>query len=124
VLRASTIGPRHPVLARAIALIVGGHSHMPVVERVGTTLVRSSPDAVARPLARPRRRPRPRGLEGDRREGLIPVDPRSAPEDLDVTAVMERYGKDIDTKLNEVVGELAAPARRDDGTAGNCGHSP
>ena len=102
-----------------IALIAGGHSHTPVVERVGSTLVLQTHSRGVS-LGRADFTLDRDGWKVTESKGqLLPVDPRSAPADPDVTAVMDRYGKDLDAKLKEVVGELAAPARRDDGTAGN-----
>ena len=37
----------------------------------------------------------------------------------DVKAIIEKHGRELDARLGEVVGELAASARRADGTAGN-----
>jgi 5'-nucleotidase len=102
-----------------IALIAGGHSHTPVVERVGETLVLQT-HARGLSLARGDLVLERDGWKIKESSGrLLPVDPRSAPADPAVTAVIEKHGKDLDARLKEVVGELAAPARRDDATAGN-----
>jgi len=102
-----------------IALIAGGHSHTPVAEKVGGTLViqtHSRGLSLARgDLTLDRDGWKVRESAGRR----IPVDPLSAPADEAVQAVIGKYGKDLDAKLKEVVGELAAPAHRSDGTAGN-----
>jgi len=102
-----------------IALICGGHSHTPTVEKVGATLVLQTHTrglSLGRAdLALDRDGWKVKDAKGQ----LIPVDPRSAPADPDVAAVIEKHGKDLDARLTEVVGELKAPARRDDGTAGN-----
>jgi 5'-nucleotidase len=101
-----------------LALIAGGHSHTPVVERVGSTLVLQT-HAHGLSLARGDLTLDRDGWKVAESKGqLLPVDPRSAPADPAVTAVMEKYGRELDVRLKEVVGELAAPARRDDGTAG------
>jgi 2',3'-cyclic-nucleotide 2'-phosphodiesterase (5'-nucleotidase family) len=102
-----------------IALIAGGHSHTPVVERVGSALVLQT-HSRGLSLGRADLTLDRDGWKVTESKGqLLPVDPRSAPADPDVAAVIDKYGKDLDTMLKEVVGELAAPARRDDGTAGN-----
>jgi 2',3'-cyclic-nucleotide 2'-phosphodiesterase (5'-nucleotidase family) len=101
------------------ALICGGHSHTPTVEKVGTTLVVQTHTRGLSIARADLTLDRDGWKVTDAKGQLIPVDPRSAPADADVAAVMERYGQDLDAKLKEVVGELAAPARRDDGTAGN-----
>ncbi len=101
-----------------IALIAGGHSHTPVVERVGATLVLQT-HSHGLSLARgDLTLDRDTWKVADSKGQLLPVDPRSAPADPAVTAVMDKYGRELDTRLKEVVGELKAPARRDDGTAG------
>lgn len=104
---------------KGIALVCGGHSHTPTVEKVGETLVLQTHTrglSIGRAdLALDRDGWKVRESKGQ----LIPVDPRSAPADPAVTDVIRKYGKDLDARLKEVVGELAAPARRDDGTAGN-----
>jgi len=102
-----------------IALIAGGHSHTPVNERVNGTLVLQT-HAKSLSLARADLTLDPKGWKVvDAKGQLLPVDPRAAPADPAVAAVIDKYGKDLDARLKEVVGELLGPARRDDGTAGN-----
>jgi len=102
-----------------IALIAGGHSHTPVIERVGETLVLQT-HSHGLSLGRADLTLDRDGWKVTESKGqLLPVDPRSSPADPAVAAVIERYGRDLDKRLKEVVGELAGPARRDDGTAGN-----
>jgi 2',3'-cyclic-nucleotide 2'-phosphodiesterase/3'-nucleotidase len=101
---------------KGLALILGGHSHTPTVERVGPTLVlqthtRSLSLGRADLLL---------GRDGwkvaDVQGRLLPVDPKATPADPAVQAVIDAYGKELDARLKEVVGRLAAPARRGDGT--------
>ncbi|HEX5138761.1 MAG TPA: bifunctional UDP-sugar hydrolase/5'-nucleotidase [Planctomycetota bacterium] len=102
-----------------IALIAGGHSHTPVNDRVNGTLVLQT-HAKSLSLARADLTLDPNGWKVvDAKGRLLPVDPRAAPADPAVTDVIGKYGKDLDARLKEVVGELLGPARRDDGTAGN-----
>jgi len=102
-----------------IALILGGHSHTPIVERVdGTLIVQTHARGLS--LGRADLVLDPAGWKVQDAKGqLLPVDPRSAPADPDVKAIIEKHGRELDARLGEVVGELAASARRADGTAGN-----
>jgi 5'-nucleotidase/UDP-sugar diphosphatase len=102
-----------------IALICGGHSHTPCNEKVGETLVLQT-HSHGLSLGRADLVLDRDGWKVAESKGqLLAVDPRSAPADAAVAAVIEKYGKDLDRKLDEVVGELATPAHRDDSTAGN-----
>ena len=102
-----------------IALIAGGHSHTPVNEKVGETLVLQTHSHGLSIARADLTLDRDGWKVTDSKGQLLPVDPRSAPADAAIVQVMEKYGKDLDARLKEAVGELAAPARREDGSAGN-----
>ncbi|MHC4547558.1 MAG: bifunctional metallophosphatase/5'-nucleotidase [Planctomycetota bacterium] len=98
-----------------LALIVGGHSHTPYVQKVGETLV-SQTHARGMSLGRVDLDLDPRGFKILRAEGkLLPVDPGATEPDPRVQAVIEKYGQDLDARLKQVVGRLAAPLRRSRG---------
>jgi 5'-nucleotidase len=108
---------------KGIDLILGGHSHTPLVKRVGETLVVQT-HSRGMSLARVDVRLDPDGWKVLRAEArLLPVDPEATPADPQVAAMIERHGKGINKRLARVIGRLAAPARRRGGlgssTAGN-----
>lgn len=95
-----------------LALILGGHSHTPYVEKIGgTLLVQTQGRGVALARADLDLDPDTWKVVAARGE-LLPVDPGATEPDLAIARIIERYGRDLDVKLKEVVGELAAPARR------------
>ncbi len=106
-----------------IDLILGGHSHTPICEKVnGTLIVQTHSRGMS--LGRADLRVDPDGWKVVAAEGqLLPVDPTATAPDAQVGEVIARYGKELDARLGKVVGTLAAPLRREAGlgssTAGN-----
>lgn len=97
---------------KGLALIVGGHSHTPYVQKVGDTLLLQT-EGQGVTLGRVDFDLDPDGWKVVRAEGkLVPVDPKATEPDPRVQDVIARYAKDLDALLKEVVGHLAAPLRR------------
>ena len=97
---------------KGLALIVGGHSHTPYVQKVGDTLLLQT-EGQGVTLGRVDLDLDPNGWKVVRAEGkLLPVDPKATVPDPKVQEVVARYAKDLDARLKEVVGHLAAPLRR------------
>ncbi len=102
-----------------IDLILGGHSHTPICEKVnGTLIVQTHSRGMS--LGRADLRVDRDGWKVLGAEGqLLPVDPTATTPDPQVADVIARYGKELNERLGRVVGTLAAPLRR----AGGLGSS-
>lgn len=95
-----------------LALVCGGHSHTPYVQQVGETLVLQT-EGHGITLARADLEIETYGWRVLRAKGqLLPVDPEATEADPEVRAVIDRHAKGLDATLKQVVGKLAAPARR------------
>ncbi len=97
---------------KGLALILGGHSHTPYVQKVGDTLLLQT-EGQGVTLGRVDLDIDPDGWKVVRAEGkLLPVDPKATEPEQRVQEVITRYARDLDVRLKEVVGHLAAPLRR------------
>lgn len=97
---------------KGLALILGGHSHTPYVQKVGDTLLLQT-EGQGVTLGRVDLDIDPDGWKVVRAEGkLLPVDPKATEADPKVQDVIARYEKGLDARLKEVVGHLVAPLRR------------
>lgn len=106
-----------------VDLILGGHSHTPICEKVdGTLIVQTHSRGMS--LGRADLRVDRDGWKVVSAEGqLLPVDPAATTPDPQVADVITRYGKELNERLGKVIGTLAAPLRRAPGlgssSAGN-----
>ncbi|MDH3591865.1 MAG: bifunctional metallophosphatase/5'-nucleotidase [Planctomycetota bacterium] len=96
-----------------IAAIIGGHSHSPYVVNIeGTVAVQTHTRSLSLGRIDLELDPESFAVRSGAGRQLI-VDPGAVPADPAITKIIEHYGKDLDKKLEEVVGTVTGPLRRD-----------
>ncbi|NJN14602.1 MAG: bifunctional metallophosphatase/5'-nucleotidase [Planctomycetes bacterium] len=95
-----------------IDLILGGHSHTAIVERVGSTLILQT-HSRGMSVARADLRLDPEGGKVLSAEGqLLPVDPQASEADPAMARLIAGYGLELKERLGRVLGRLTAPLHR------------